>query len=118
MNYYSARLLVVCIVNDGESSNNHTCDYPIIVFRAKNEMEAFEKAIELGRNQETIYKNEEGQEVRWVLAAVEEVWSLGKEIDGVEVGSIMDVWESEEKINYHHKFNPEKELPVFSNNET
>jgi len=117
MEYYSARLLVLCLIDDGKPINDCTCDYPFIIFKAKNEEAAFNKAIEIGKKQETIYKNEQGNDVRWVLAEVEEIWSLGKDIDGIEVGSIMDQWETDTPITYTHKFNPSEKFPIFSSNE-
>jgi len=114
MSYYSARLLIVCIVDDGKPINKHTCDYPFVIFRAKNEDEAFDRALKLGREQETVYKNEEGKDVRWALVEVQEIWKLGDDVDGIEVGSIMDVWETENPVPYDSNFEPQEKLPIFS----
>ena len=114
MEYYSARLLVICLVDDGNPINECTCDYPFIIFKAMNNDDAFKKALEIGKRQETTYKNTQGNNVRWVLAEVEQIWQLGSNIDGIEVGSIMDRWEPDSPIAYNHKFNPLKRKPIFS----
>ena len=113
MPYFCARLLVVCLVDDEKSKKKHTCDYPFFIIKAKDEDEAFKKALVLGKEQETKYKNDQGQDVRWSLAAVEQIWNLGDSVEDVEVGSIMDVWKSDKSIAYEHVFNPENELPIF-----
>jgi len=111
--YFCARLLVICIVDDRKPKKKHTCDYPFLMIRAKNEEEAFSKALALGKEQETNYKNQKGQDVRWALAAVEQIWNLGDSIEDVEVGSIMDVWKTEKAIAFEHKFSPEDRMPIF-----
>ena len=91
-----------------------TRDYPFIIFRANNHEHAFEKALQLGREQETVFKNIEGNDVRWALVKVEEIWELGENIDGIEIGSLMDVWKTDKPIPFNFQFEPEKKRPTFS----
>jgi hypothetical protein len=112
MDYYAARLLVVCLVDDSEPRKRHTCDYQFMVFRARDYNHAFERALELGRAQQTIHKNAKGQNVRWVLARIEEIKHLGRKIDGCEVGSLLDTFRSDKPISFRHRFQPAQHPPV------
>jgi len=118
MPYYSARLHVVCVVDDsqGKSEDEYICDYPFVIFRASSFESAFERALALGMEREQVYKNEKGEDVRWALNAVETIWELGDEIDGIAVGSIMDVYKPEEAIDTATDFKPASKLPQFSFN--
>lgn len=108
MDYYSARLLVVCLVDDGKPRKRNTCDYPFFVFRAKDYKHAFRRALDLGKQQETRYANDKGQQVRWAFVQVENVKRLGRKLDGVEVGSLLDVLHSNRPIPFRKRFHPQK----------
>jgi hypothetical protein len=114
MPYFCARLLVVCLVDDGKPRRRNTCDYPFILLKATDFADAFSRAIDLGRKQETKYKNSKQQSVRWAFVKVEQIWELGGNLDGQEVGSIMDVLITDEAISYRKRFNPKRHLPTFS----
>ena len=116
MPYYSARLHVVCIVNNSKhhAEGKFTCDYPFVLFQASSFDEAFERALALGREQETVYENGDGDEVRWALNSVEEIYQLGEEIDGIEVGSLMDVYEPEASISFTSDLDPASKRPTYS----
>ncbi len=116
MSYYSARLHVVSTVNNKEklTESEHICDYPFIVFKAVDDVDAFQQALSLGRDQEHEYENSDGDLVRWRLRAVEHIWKLGDEIDGKEIGSIMDVYRPDEPLDFDSPFSPESETPIFS----
>ena len=118
MPYYSARLHVVCIVDDPKhhAEGKYTCDYPFVLLRANSSDEAFQRALALGREQETVYKNKSGKDVRWALNAVEEIYELGDEIDGIEVGSLMDVYEPGHSIGIGTDLDPGSKQPVYSSN--
>ena len=113
MDYYSARLLVVCLVDDGTLRKRNTCDYPFFVFRARNYHHAFRRALDLGRRQETRYRNCKGQWVRWAFVQVENVKRLGRTLDGQEVGSLLDVLRSEKPVPFRRRFYPEKSDPDY-----
>ena len=113
MDYYSARLLVICLVDDGKPRRRNTCDYPFLVFRAKSREHAFERALALGKQQETRYKNHKGQWVRWALVQVEAIQCLGRRLDGVEVGSLLDVHRSAQPIPFRKRFHPAKSKVIY-----
>lgn len=113
MNYYCARLLVICLVDDSRKHKKNICDYPFIVFRAKDNADAFRRALGFGKEQETAYKNGKGQRVRWALVRVEEIKRLGRHLDGKEVGSLLDVHVSKRSVPFAERFNPKKHAPIF-----
>jgi len=49
MDYYSARFLIVCLVNDGKPRKRNLCDHPFVVFRAKDYQRAFQRALKWGK---------------------------------------------------------------------
>ena len=113
MPFYSARLHVVCIVDSQEYQleGKYTCDYQFILFRANSFEHAFERALALGHEQETFYKNEDDKDVRWALNAVEQIYELGNELDGLEVGSLLDVYMPESPISISSDLSPESKPP-------
>ena len=116
MPYYAARLHVVSIVDapDQFREASYVCDYPFVVFQASDDEAAFLRALELGKDHETEYLNSDGQRVFWRLRAVEHIWKLGEIFDGIEIGSIMDVYRPEEPLNIDTPFSPEKDVPLVS----
>ena len=114
MPYFCARLLVVCLVNDGKPRKRNICDYPFFVMKARDHAQAFIKAVQLGKKQEAKYKNSKQQLVRWAFVKVEQIWELGEDLDGLEVGSLMDVLKTTEPIGYRKRFAPNGEMPIFS----
>jgi hypothetical protein len=106
MDYYSARLLVVCLVDDGKPRKRNTCDYQFVVFRARDYGRALERALALGKQQETRYKNAKGQWVRWAFVEVQNIKRLGRSVDGREVGSLLDVLRSEHPMPFRKRFHP------------
>ncbi len=108
MCYYCARLLVVVLVDDGKPRKTHTCDYPFVVFRARDFAHAFRRAVALGKDQGARYKNARGQSVRWALVRVEAIKRLGRSLDGKEVGSVMDVMRSDRPIPFRKRFTPKE----------
>jgi hypothetical protein len=114
MPYFCARLLVVCLVDDGKPRRRNTCDYPFVVFKAKDHGQAFATALELGKKQETTYKNSKNQSVRWAFVQVEQIWELGSSVSGKEVGSLMDVLKTPEAIPFRKRFTPKRHKPAWS----
>ncbi|MBX7212159.1 MAG: DUF4288 domain-containing protein [Verrucomicrobiaceae bacterium] len=114
MPFYSAKLHVICLVDDPsvfEDEGGHLCDYAIVVFRAADFEAAWHRALELGRAQEHGYENAEGNQVRWAFRGIEDIEELGEDIDGMEVGSVLDIYKPEEPLPFDTEFNPEKHLP-------
>ena len=116
MNYYSARLHVVSIVDDPDQlqERSYLCDYPFVLFLATDDDAAFMRALELGKQRESEYMNADGQRVRWRLRAVEFIWKLGTEINGIEVGSILDEYRPDVALTFDTVFSPETEIPIVS----
>lgn len=114
MAWFSAKLLIVSLHDDGNPIEECVCDYPFVVFKAPDYEGAFTKAIELGKEQETSYKNAQGVTVRWAFASVEQIWDLGSDLNGKEVGSIMDTWYPNGRIAFDHDFSPKDSDPIFS----
>ena len=114
MDYYTARLRVICLVDDRKQRKRNICDYQFLVFRARDYVDAFKRALELGRQQQTTYKNVKGQTARWVLSRVEEIKHLGRSIDGCEVGSLLDVFRSDAPLSFRQRFQPAKHQPLYS----
>jgi len=119
MPMFSARLHVICIVDAEDAAGTspdykYTCDYPLVLLEADNEEAAFRRALELGKRNETSYKNSDGETVRWALRAVEHIWHLPEKLDGVEVGSVLDAYQTDELLTIDTDFEPESRRPMFS----
>ncbi len=99
---------MVVLVDSGKPRKRNTCDYAFVVFRARDYSHAFERALTLGKQQETRYKNNKGQWVRWAFAKVENITRLGRTLDGREVGSLLDVLHSDHPLPFGKRFTPEK----------
>ena len=118
MSYYSARLHIVCLVDDTNpyEEDSYISDYPIVIFKAMDFEDAFQKALRLGKDQEHQYKNGDGADVRWVLNAVEALYFLGDDLDGIEVGSVMDVYHPNSPLKFDQDFSPEIKPPSHNDN--
>jgi hypothetical protein len=115
MSYYCARLLVVCLVNFRKPRKRNLYDYPFVVFRAVSYSSAFKVALKLGKAQETRYEgSKKGESVRWAFVRVEEIKRLGRNLNGVEVGSILDRLRTNNPIAFGKRFHPERSKPFLS----
>jgi hypothetical protein len=112
MEYWSARLTFIVLVNDGRLRKRHTYDDSVVVFRARDFCHAFDRALELGHSQETEYRNVYGQKVRWALVKVVKLQCVGPRLDGREISSLLEVRRSKEPIPYNRRFHPERLKPV------
>ena len=111
MHFYSARLLFVILVDDGRSRKKNSYDESVIVFRARDYDHAFERALELGKEKETKYKNDRNEMVRWAFSEVVNLDWVGRKVDGKEVASVLHYRVSKEPISPKKKFTPEKSKP-------
>jgi hypothetical protein len=115
MSYYCARLLVVCLVESRKPQKRNLYDYPFVVFRATDYSREFKVALKLGKAQEARYEgSKKGQSVRWAFVRVEEIKELGRKLDGVEVGSILDMLRTKEPLKFEKRFHPERSKPFLS----
>jgi hypothetical protein len=86
-----------------------------VVFRAANYSQAFKVALKLGKAQETRYEgSKKGQSVRWAFIRVEEIKRLGRNLNGVEVGSILDRQRTKEPLKFGKQFYPQRSKPFLS----
>lgn len=111
MNFYSARLSLVVLVDDGQPRKTHTWDEVVVTFRARDFEHAFVRALELGRSHETEYLNADGQRVRWALVEVENLDLVGRRVDGAEVASRLKCRRSKSAIPFDTLFRPEQSRP-------
>jgi hypothetical protein len=83
--WYSAAVRLCVVIDSAELVDQVRS---VLVFRADGFDEAFSKALSLGKELERTFTNGDGQEVQWLLAAVETLDELDDDIsDGREVYS-------------------------------
>ena len=114
MPYYSAKLHVVCLIDDSSQDDEklgYLCDYSIVVFRADDFEKAWPRALELGYQQEQSYNNPDGKAVRWAFRGIEDIQELGDDLDGQEVGSVLDYYKPKTPLAFNTKFSPETHVP-------
>jgi len=112
MDFYSAKLLFIILVADGPGCKRNHYDESVIVFRARDFVHAFERALELGRKQETTYQNDKKQKVRWALVEILTLDLVGRQIDGKEVNSHLHYRTSKRRIPPAKRFNPQRSKPT------
>jgi len=112
MNFYSARLLFVVLVDDGPPRKKNMFDETIIVFRARDFADALNRAVKIGRSHETEYKNDKGHRVRWALVEVINLDWVGRKADGQEVASHLHYRQSKRPVPFNKKFYPEASEPT------
>jgi hypothetical protein len=111
MNFYSARLSLVILVDDGKPRKTNTWDEIVVTFRARDFDHAFARALEIGRSHEIEYRNVYKQRVRWGLVEIETLDRVGRRLDGAEVASRLKPRRSKTPIPFSRKFRPEKSDP-------
>jgi hypothetical protein len=85
MNWYLAKLVYRIICGSG----NHTAqfDEQLRLIKAANEAEAFEKAAEIGSQEQDEFFNEQEKLVQWKFINVAELYKLSGLLDGAELYS-------------------------------
>lgn len=111
MQFYSARLLLIALVEDSKLTKRNLYNESIVVFRARDWDDAFTRALELGKQQETTYENSKGYTVRWRLVEIVNLDLVGKKVDGAEVASQLDYRRVKEPIPPATEFHPEDSEP-------
>jgi hypothetical protein len=111
MEFYSARLLFIILVDDGRPKKKNHFDESVVVFLARNLSDAFKRALKIGKTQETDYKNNKGQRVRWALVDIFNLDCVGNKIDGKEVASKLHYRTQKTPIPANKKFHPERAKP-------
>ena len=111
MQFYSARLLYIILVDDGRPRRRNDHDETVVLFRATDFDHAFQRALELGRAAETQYVNGAGQAVRWTLVEVTTVDCIGARVEGREVASRLHTRVAPKPVKFQSRFRPEKSRP-------
>jgi len=110
MKWFSSKVRVVCLV-EPEGAQRYMDS--VYVFKADDFETAFQRAVDLGKEQEEEYLNAENQIVRWRL---KEVISLDvinhTSLDGAEVYSEPVELEVGARLPFDADFQPEKSLPT------
>jgi hypothetical protein len=109
--FYSARLLLVILIDDGRPRKSHTWDEIVVVFRARDFDHAFERALRIGRSHEAEYRNYKGEKVRWALVEIVNLDIVGRRVEGREVASHLHTRRSKKPVSFSAKFHPEESDP-------
>lgn len=85
MNWYITKIIYQIICGSGE----HTAqfDEQLRLVSAGDETEAYEKAMQTGRLEEDVFRNEKRELVQWKYIGVAELYKLSHLIDGAELYS-------------------------------
>jgi len=85
MNWYLAKIVFRIICGTG----NHTAqfDEQLRLIKASNESEAFDKACEIGMQEQDEFFNEQEKLVQWKFINVAELYKLSGLLDGAELYS-------------------------------
>ncbi len=114
MSFFCARLLAVCLVDDGRPRKRNTCDRFFVILQAAGFSAAMELARQAGKQREVRYKNARGQKVRWAFVGIEELKELPDNLAGSEVGSVLGTLSSPTPLAYNKRFSPKRIEPLLS----
>jgi hypothetical protein len=84
-NRYAAKLLFQFRVGRSEDSKFRTCEERIVIVNAKTMTQAYRSAERVGRQGQTRYKNDEGEQVHFEYIGVLDLMELGIEAEENEV---------------------------------
>ena len=108
--WFSGSCLRVCII-EGEGIVSR--EESVYVFRSTTREAAIERLLELARQQDKVYLNNEGKRVRWALHSLETV----DELDGHPLGDrevfsrISDLEQPDASVKFDARFQPEQSQP-------
>ncbi len=86
-NWYVATLIVRIRV-EGHNQREWTCDEQIHILLAPNEEAAYQKAMQIGKQEEQSYPNSDGKIVHWEFLGLEDLAEMwGPPTDGAEIRS-------------------------------
>jgi hypothetical protein len=107
--WFSATVRVIAVVQGIGAVDYMDC---IHLFRAQDEDEAFDRAMELGRTHETQYINGEGNPLKWRLKEIRTLDRiLANDLDGAEIRSQFIDVPSDEQASFETEFHPEMSQP-------
>lgn len=103
MKWYLAKIIFQIVCGSGQHKAQFDEQLRLIV--AKDEDEAFEKACNIGKQEQESFLNQKKEFVRWKFVNVAELYKLSKLIDGAEIySSINEVDDADAYTNFvHHK---------------
>jgi hypothetical protein len=111
LNFYSATLLFIILVDDGKPRKKNDYDESVVVFRSRSYQQAFQKALKIGHTMESEYQNKFNKRVRWAFIDVEKITFIGQSVNNQEVSSKLHSKITKFPIKYAHKFKPENSKP-------
>lgn len=81
---YTAQLIHQCWINN---KSHHNCDIAVIMIKAKNAEEAYNKAEKIAKEKEHEYKNNRNQTVKWKYMGMPRLQKLHEYplTDGAEI---------------------------------
>jgi Domain of unknown function (DUF4288) len=85
MNWYLSKIVyrIIC----GEGTHKPQFDEQLRLIEAKNEKEAFEKATEIGKQEQDEFYNQQHKLVQWKFINIAELYKLSGLLDGAELYS-------------------------------
>jgi hypothetical protein len=83
--WYAARLILKCTV--GNQISDFLYDEQVRLIKADTADEAYSKALQLGREEESDYQNNEKERVRWSFEGLFDLDRIDKLEDGAEITS-------------------------------
>lgn len=111
---YAARMLHVCVVNDGKPRRRNLCDETVKLLRASSDEEAWKQALKLGRAAQHEYRNSRGELVRWIFAEVAEISRVRANLHGAELSSRLHDRMFPKPITSRSRFYPAKREPQWT----
>ncbi len=96
MNWYIAKMVFSIIT--GEGNHMPQFDEQLRLIKANNEEEAFEKAQQLGREEEDSFMNQKNQLVKWAFINIPELNKLPSLSDGMEIYSKVNEYENAKRF--------------------
>jgi hypothetical protein len=86
--WFVTTIILKCeIAGEPSIPNEWICTQQIYMLHAENRDSAYERALMIGRLQEAIYLNDNGQQVSWIFVGLENLEELDNKIikDGIEI---------------------------------
>jgi type IV secretory pathway VirB9-like protein len=118
VNWYVARVLIrFAIVGENTENLNRRCTAweNTILVKAENVEEAYSKAIEFGKQEESEYINTDGKKVRWIFEGLTSLLAIYEELeDGAEI--IWNEYENKSVKKIKSWVLPKEKLEVFDRN--
>ena len=109
LSWFSAKIRFVCLI---DRTGTDVYNDSVLLFRAEDWEDAFQRAIQLGREEEEEYFNDSGERVRWRLKEVIFLNIILKDsLDGVEVHSEWVDVPKGEVLPFETVFHPEESDP-------